>query len=240
MKFAPFKISLLPMRFLLFFTYIFTNYYVIHFFIQPSLKFFPELAYFAISIWAFIALVWFWSYIIVCWLDAGSIEAELSRLSPQQKEEFLEKFKNNKCPKCSMPKPFRTHHCSKCNKCYAVFDHHCRIVGNCIAYRNAQPFVIFLIYGDLIFLYMAIISLFGKYFYARMSSSVAFFWFIVYISLTYALFVFCKLSYEDYSKGRTAFDRVTSQEGIKEKRNTLGSIFPRVFIPSPFVHEKNT
>lgn len=235
MIFAPLKLSMLPMRFVLLSIYAFLNWYILKFFIKPSMKFFPELSYFALFIWIFIAVVWFWSYIIVCWLDAGSSEHALSKANREEAEKIFDK----KCSKCGLPKPASTHHCSKCNKCYVGFDHHCFIVGNCIAYRNAQPFVIFLIYGDLIFLYACVISFFAKAFYSRLNSTIAVFAGIAYGALTYSLFVFAKLSYTDYVKGRTAYERATGQSKESDKRIKIGSIFPVIGKQNPFIVHKH-
>ena len=235
MKLAPLKISLLPMRFILLFVYIFTNWYVYKFFIKPSLRFFPNLSYISLAIWIFIAIMWFWTYIIVCWLDAGSTKAELSRLSEKEREKVYDELKSSTCSKCELPKQERTHHCSKCNKCYNIFDHHCFIIGNCVAYRNAQPFVLFLAYGDLIFLYMCIVSIYSKTFYSKLNRSIAIFCALVFGALTYCLFVFMKLSYNDYVKGRTAYERVTNQINENNVRRGLKSIFPMICMPNPLL-----
>lgn len=121
------------------------------------------------TIWIIFSILWIWSYIVTCWLDAGSIETELynhgyinsnGRLienlafPPEIAEYPL-------CEKCHLPKPPRTHHCSQCGLCYFRFDHHCEVVGNCIAYRNMKGFMLFLFYSSFLFFIAAITSVVG-------------------------------------------------------------------------------
>lgn len=66
------------------------------------------------------------------------------------------------CEKCAIVKPDRAHHCSVCGTCVLKMDHHCPWVNNCVAFNNYKFFVLFLLYGQLYCLYVALTSL--KYF----------------------------------------------------------------------------
>ena len=119
------------------------------------------------SIWCLLSLLWIWSYIVTCWMDAGSVENELYKQGYLDKKgEFIENrplpdqiSTQPRCEKCHLPKPFRTHHCSQCDKCYFRFDHHCDVVGNCIAYKNMKAFMLFLFYSSLLLFLSAITSI---------------------------------------------------------------------------------
>lgn len=106
--------------------------------------------------WAVFTVIWFWSYIVTCWMDSGSVERELRRMHLDLRSLPPVFDEVPRCPKCLMPKPKRTHHCSQCNKCYFRFDHHCNIIGNCVAFANTKPFMLFLFYsGLMLFLFGA-------------------------------------------------------------------------------------
>jgi len=66
------------------------------------------------------------------------------------------------CHKCAAIKPDRAHHCSVCGKCVLKMDHHCPWVNNCVAFNNYKFFVLFLMYGLIYCLYVALTSF--KYF----------------------------------------------------------------------------
>jgi len=66
------------------------------------------------------------------------------------------------CEKCAHIKPDRAHHCSVCGRCILKMDHHCPWVNNCVSFSNYKFFVLFLFYGLLYCMYVALTSL--KYF----------------------------------------------------------------------------
>ena len=66
------------------------------------------------------------------------------------------------CEKCACVKPDRAHHCSVCGSCVLKMDHHCPWVNNCVAFNNYKFFVLFLLYGLLYCVFVALSSL--KYF----------------------------------------------------------------------------
>lgn len=107
------------------------------------------------SIWGLLTLLWIWSYIVTCWVDAGSVERSLYKQGYIDKKGQIielppEISKLPRCDKCQLPKPIRTHHCSQCDKCYFRFDHHCDVVGNCVAYSNIKSFILFLFYSSIL------------------------------------------------------------------------------------------
>ena len=118
------------------------------------------------TIWVLFSILWIWSYISTCWMDAGSIENELYKRgyidSNGQLNENLtfstEIAEYPVCDRCHLPKPSRTHHCSQCGKCYYRFDHHCEVIGNCIAYRNMKSFMLLLFYSSFLFFLAAVTS----------------------------------------------------------------------------------
>lgn len=66
------------------------------------------------------------------------------------------------CDKCLIIKPDRAHHCSVCGTCVLKMDHHCPWVNNCVNFTNYKYFVLFLGYGLLYCIYIALTAL--KYF----------------------------------------------------------------------------
>ncbi|XP_031630751.1 palmitoyltransferase ZDHHC15-like isoform X2 [Contarinia nasturtii] len=68
------------------------------------------------------------------------------------------------CDKCQVVKPDRAHHCSVCGTCVLKMDHHCPWVNNCVNFTNYKYFVLFLGYGLLYCIYIALTVL--RYFIA--------------------------------------------------------------------------
>lgn len=175
--FAPITIKLFLQKMIFLFVFIFVEYYTNSFFLVPYFKnkngnlIFGKIF---VVYWIFISVTWLKSYVHVSWLDAGSIVNEIDRLSKISPTEVENQIKSiGKCQKCGSPKPFRAHHCSKCKKCYFRFDHHCDLVGNCVAYRNAQPFVLYLIYGCFILFSSSFISFAPSFFHSPINQSLS-------------------------------------------------------------------
>jgi len=66
------------------------------------------------------------------------------------------------CDRCNIVKPDRAHHCSMCGNCVLKMDHHCPWVNNCVAFSNYKFFVLFLLYGFIYCIFIALSVL--KYF----------------------------------------------------------------------------
>lgn len=119
----------------------------------------------SLPFWCTFSLIWIWSYIVTCWMDAGSVLKELvNRGFANKKGELIKPLppqidQLRKCEKCGLPKPARTHHCSQCGKCYFRFDHHCNIIGNCVALENTKAFMLFLMYSFALLLLVSLLLL---------------------------------------------------------------------------------
>ena len=119
----------------------------------------------ALPFWCVFSVIWIWSYIVTCWLDAGSVLKELVKRGFANRNGELIKAlppkidQLRRCEKCGLPKPARAHHCSQCGKCYFRFDHHCNVIGNCVALENTKAFMLFLIYSFILLLLVSLLSL---------------------------------------------------------------------------------
>ena len=174
--FAPCNFVLFLEKMIFFTVFVIVEYYTILYYIVPYFNNIDNNNHFVGIIfsiyWAFISLTWFKSYIHVSWLDAGSVKNEIDRLSYNTDPEcYIDNLE--RCQKCGVPKPFRSHHCSQCKMCYVRFDHHCPSVGNCIAYRNAQPFGLYLTYGTIMLYTMSFISIVPNYFNSPINPTLA-------------------------------------------------------------------
>jgi len=135
-----------------------------------------------------IFLVFLWSYWRTVWTNSGSVPKKFKLTAQEldaiegsscddEQRRLLEQIVVEKdlpvamrtiqgavryCEKCSLIKPDRSHHCSVCGDCVLKMDHHCPWVNNCVAFNNYKFFVLFLLYGLLYCLYVALSSL--KYF----------------------------------------------------------------------------
>ena len=168
---GPISAVLVLEKFVMLFVWLIIGYYTIFFFLIPCFEsdFGSHLPAKIFTLyWLAIMMIWIHSYVYVSWFDPGSVRAEIARFHHKEAV-YSELLHLPKCVKCNAPKPSRAHHCSQCKTCYIRFDHHCPTVGNCIAYRNAQPFVIYLSYGALILFTTSVISAFAWLFQCPLS-----------------------------------------------------------------------
>ena len=193
------------------------NFYIIPFFLSKVSNY---ILLFLIIVWIVVSLIWLYSYFLVCWFDAGSVKFEIEKMKIENPNVTFDVFL--RCSKCQQIKPYRTHHCSKCGQCYIRFDHHCPLTGNCIAYNNAQPFALFLVYGDIMFLFISLFSFLAPNFHsskinfeiAKVISVLVFFLFI-------ALFIFAKITCDDLIAERTAYERNYQKNNISKRQNVF-------------------
>jgi palmitoyltransferase ZDHHC2/15/20 len=66
------------------------------------------------------------------------------------------------CAECVLLKPDRAHHCAACHMCHLKMDHHCVWVNTCVAHHNYKYFVLLLVHGCILCLYIVGTSV--KYF----------------------------------------------------------------------------
>lgn len=207
--FAPISLKFVIQRSIMGCVFILVEWYMFKFFIIPFItsNFFPHffLIYFLIALWIIISLIWLYSYFPVCWFDAGSVKSEMKDLKQNNPNVKFDVYFH--CQKCNEIKPFRTHHCSKCNTCYIRFDHHCPLTGNCVAFKNAQPFTCFLIYGDAMFFFISLFSFLSKYFYSTLVSSTAIAIGLIVSILFFILLIFATITFKDLINERTAYER---------------------------------
>lgn len=171
--------------------------------------------YIVLVVWSILTILWFWSYIVTCWLDPGSVYAELKRHGcinsdglPDNLPPQLESLP--RCPKCMMIKPIRTHHCSDCNLCYFRFDHHCPVVGNCIALNNMKAFMLFLFYSSVMLVVLGIASVFSAIFTPIMDKSLTIC--IVGMVIMFAIMISC-FGYQyipEVCVNRTTLERIAN------------------------------
>lgn len=58
------------------------------------------------------------------------------------------------CHSCRAVKPDRAHHCSMCKRCVLKMDHHCIWLNNCVGMRNYKFFILTLLYGTLLVIFV--------------------------------------------------------------------------------------
>lgn len=170
MKHSRSNACLILQRLILLFVYIVIEYYIFSYFIFPYFNQVHgrrKFGIFFVSFWTFISVVWLKSYFHVSWFDAGSVSKEYKELAKISAFDIEQRLSNlPKCTKCNSPQLYGTYHCNKCNMCYYHYDHHCDVVGNCIAYKNTQPFALYLIYGCFILFFTSFALLFPHFFHS--------------------------------------------------------------------------
>eukprot|EP00300_Choanocystis_sp_HF-7_P010685 c17087_g1_i3.p1 GENE.c17087_g1_i3~~c17087_g1_i3.p1 ORF type:complete len:203 (+),score=34.50 c17087_g1_i3:322-930(+) len=62
------------------------------------------------------------------------------------------------CYTCKIWKPPRSSHCPYCDNCVLAFDHHCPVLGTCIGARNIKYFLLLLVFGYALLLYVIIVT----------------------------------------------------------------------------------
>lgn len=73
------------------------------------------------------------------------------------------------CVTCRYPKPDRAHHCSMCKRCVLKMDHHCIWLNNCVGMKNYKFFILTLVYGFLLVLFVDI-TIFQQLLYDAINS----------------------------------------------------------------------
>lgn len=197
------------------------------------------------SIWSLLTLLWIWSYIITCWMDAGSVEQALYKLGYVDKngqffsniELPIEIQKMPLCEKCQLPKPHRTHHCSQCNKCYFRFDHHCDVVGNCVAYSNIKSFMLFLFYSSILLFLSVVVAILAYTKTKKVQLSILIMACLLGFFLGAVIFVFaCFFIPEVCINNRTTLERIAGDEpkryidGVSENVRQIFGRCPLVWI----------
>lgn len=64
------------------------------------------------------------------------------------------------CQTCKITRPPLASHCNFCDACVINFDHHCTVINQCIGARNRRPFLIYLIFSFLTFIYLTAFTLY--------------------------------------------------------------------------------
>lgn len=68
-------------------------------------------------------------------------------------------FTERECSTCKIIRPPGASHCSVCNNCVLNFDHHCVFISSCVGKRNHKYFYLFLFFGTITSLYIAVCQL---------------------------------------------------------------------------------
>ncbi|OHS96322.1 DHHC zinc finger domain containing protein [Tritrichomonas foetus] len=235
--FAPINPILFLQKMIFLMVYIFVEFYTIKFFLLPYFQNYQlnhTIGLIFTIYWLFISLTWLKSYFHVSWLDAGSVKNEIKRLSLIFNQNVLEnKLKNlTLCQKCGIHKPNRSHHCSHCKRCYIRFDHHCPSVGNCIAYRNAQPFALYLSYGSIILFSTSLVSFFAPYFESPIQVSLARSIAVLIGLCAFALSLFAYNTLSSLMNDQTTLERLYR---LKTGHNVQGEDLKPFWGNSPFI-----
>ncbi|CAH8519138.1 unnamed protein product [Dicrocoelium dendriticum] len=134
----------------------------------------------------------------------------------------------NLCLKCGLIKPDRAHHCSTCGKCVLQLDHHCPWTNNCVGFHNHKYFIIFLGWGSIYCIYIAVTSApyFAEFWTATILSVDRFM--VMFLFIVAVMFGLCQLAlggYHCYLVGRNQ----TTLETYSVPRFRDGSQDPRAF-----------
>ncbi|CAA9988183.1 palmitoyltransferase, putative [Plasmodium knowlesi strain H] len=109
-------------------------------------------------------ICYYWSFIKCSFNNPGYVdstwEANAEENNIQIEKRKIRNYTPNKytiCDKCNfLVRPERAHHCRSCKKCVLKMDHHCPWIGTCVGERNLKYFFLFLSYGLLTTVYIAI------------------------------------------------------------------------------------
>ncbi|CRK98553.1 CLUMA_CG011903, isoform B [Clunio marinus] len=114
------------------------------------------------------------------------------------------------CEKCQHIKPDRAHHCSVCNVCNLKMDHHCPWVNNCINFSNYKFFILFLGYGLLYCIYVALsmVKYFVLFWKGELGTSAGKFH-LLFLFVVALMFAFSLLSLFGYHLYLVANNRTT-------------------------------
>lgn len=114
---------------------------------------------FRASLFNFVWLLAFWSYLRSAVSDAGKIPSEWTQFMAEAAKDGAEPRQRHPngwhsrgstwCKPCDSMRPRRAHHCSICGRCVIRMDHHCPWIGNCVGYDNHKYFVLMTFYGCL-------------------------------------------------------------------------------------------
>ncbi|CAG9476726.1 palmitoyltransferase, putative [Plasmodium vivax] len=107
---------------------------------------------------------YYWSFLKCSFNNPGYVdttwEANAEENNIQIEKRKIRNYTPNKytiCDKCDfLVRPERAHHCRSCKRCVLKMDHHCPWIGTCVGERNLKFFFLFLSYGLLTTVYIAV------------------------------------------------------------------------------------
>lgn len=115
-------------------------------------------------------------YLIIASFSDPGIILRYSGETEERKEIILNQMGHLRryrfCTTCSIIRPSRSTHCGDCNNCVERFDHHCPWIGNCAGKRNYKYFYIFLIWLNILTIFIGAFSIvhIAKYIYNRVKN----------------------------------------------------------------------
>lgn len=102
-------------------------------------------------------------YLIIASFSDPGIILRYSGETKERKEIILNQMGHLRryrfCTTCSIIRPSRSTHCGDCNNCVERFDHHCPWIGNCAGKRNYKYFYIFLIWLNILTIFVGAFSI---------------------------------------------------------------------------------